>query len=51
MSILPLLLVAAALPAQTVRLTNGSGYGDWAVDGWHAETLATLAVVGLDANE
>jgi len=87
MSILPLLLVAAALPAQTVRLTNGSGYdydgwwrvtldapplyaagwmdtgspayyvaadgepGDWAVDGWHAETPATLAVVGLDADE
>lgn len=36
MRILPLLLVAAALPAQTVRLTNGSGYD---FDGWWRVTL------------
>lgn len=36
MRILPLLLVAAALPAQAVRLTNASGY---AFDGWWRVTL------------
>ena len=38
MRILPLLLVAAALPAQTVRLTNGSGYD---YDGWWRVQLDT----------
>lgn len=36
MRILPLLLVAAALPAQAVRLTNASAY---AYDGWWRVTL------------
>lgn len=36
MRILPLLLVAAALPAQAVRLTNSSAY---AYDGWWRVTL------------
>jgi len=36
MRILPLLLVAAALPAQAVRLTNSSGYD---YDGWWRVTL------------
>jgi len=38
MRILPLLLVAAAIPAQAVRLTNASGYD---YDGWWRVTLTT----------